>query len=491
MGMFLSKAKNTQTEEPAQKKPKKLERKSSSILGIEEKNVELDYKKVKEIGRGRFATTYLCKEKSTGKKFACKSVVKRFLVTESEKQNLKREVKIMEYLKGQTNVVELFDAYEDTKYVHLVMEYCEGGELYEKMESKGRFTEKIAAEIISSIMKVVCYLHFMGIMHRDLKPENFLLAKKGLIGAPCCADYTLLKAIDFGLSAYIDEEKPNQEKVGTAFYVAPEVLRRQSYGKEVDIWSAGVILYMLLTGAPPFYGDKESEIFDAVQKAEPDMDSYPWPLISENAKKLVKSMLSVDPKNRPTATAVLNDQWLKENGVAIENPIGDALLVKMKRFRAMSKFKRLALTVMMESIPREELEELRAMFQNFDADGNKVISSEELKKSFHKLGSDINKEDINMIVNNADTDGDGSISYNEFITAMMNVRREHKEEHLREAFKSFDTDGDGYVSKKELQQALETRKIGDEATINDIISEFDEHDDGQISYAEFCEMIRN
>nr|GEU75532.1 calcium-dependent protein kinase 19-like [Tanacetum cinerariifolium] len=489
MGMFLSKAKqHPQTEEPAQNT--KLERKSS-ILGIKINNLELDYKKVKEIGRGRFATTYLCKEKSSGKKFACKSVVKRFLVTESEKQDLRREVRIMEHLKGQRNVVELFATYEDAKHVHLVMEYCEGGELYEKMESKGRFTEKIAAQIISSIMKVMCYLHFMGIMHRDVKPENFLLAKKGLIGAPCCADYTLLKAIDFGLSAYIDEGKPNQEKVGTAFYVAPEVLRRQSYGKEVDIWSAGVILYMLLTGAPPFYGDKESEIFDAVLKAEPDMVSYPWPLISENAKNLVKSMLSVHPKNRPTAAAVLNDQWLKENGVATENPIEDAFLVKMKHFRAMSKFKRLALTVMMESIPREELEGLRAMFQNFDTDGNKVISRDELKKSFLKLGSDLKQEDIDMIVNNADTDRDGSISYNEFITAMMNARREHKEEHLLEAFKSFDKDGNGLISKDELKLALEKHKMGDEATINDIISEFDANDVGEITYEEFCDMIRN
>ena len=111
----------------------------------------------------------------------------------------------MEHLKGQKNVVELLATYEDDRYVHLVMEYCAGGELYDKMELKGRFCEKVAAQIISSIMKVVCYLHFMGIMHRDLKPENFLLAKKALLGAPCCADYTLLKAIDFGLSAYIDE----------------------------------------------------------------------------------------------------------------------------------------------------------------------------------------------------------------------------------------------------------------------------------------------
>lgn len=112
----------------------------------------------------------------------------------------------MEHLKGQKNVVELKEVYEDSRFVHLIMEYCEGGELYDKMKSKGNYSEKIAAQIISSIMKVVYSLHFMGVMHRDLKPENFLLSKRGVFGfLPCYADYTKLKAIDFGLSAYIVE----------------------------------------------------------------------------------------------------------------------------------------------------------------------------------------------------------------------------------------------------------------------------------------------
>lgn len=190
-----------------QQKPS-LNRKISSILGEPIKDVRDHFTlSSKQLGSGKSAVIYICKEKLTGKKYACKQITKKRLVTEGQKEDLKREVRIMEHLKGQDNVVELKGTYEDNTYVHLVMEYCEGGELYKKIESKGRcgrFSEKVAAQILSSIMKVVYSLHFMGVMHRDLKPENFVLPKKGVLGfLPCLVDYTKLKAIDFGLSAYI------------------------------------------------------------------------------------------------------------------------------------------------------------------------------------------------------------------------------------------------------------------------------------------------
>ncbi|KAI3702984.1 hypothetical protein L6452_28738 [Arctium lappa] len=464
-----------------------------SILGIPQKDIKKTYKMGRELGRGKFAVTSLCIEKSTGKKYACKSIQKVRLVTEGEKQDVKREVKIMKLLRGQRNVVELKEEIEDSRCVHLVMEYCEGGELFEKMKSKGRFCEKIAARILSSIMKVVYSLHYMGVMHRDLKPENFLLAKRRILGfIPCFADYTLLKAIDFGLSTFIDEGKPNQEKVGTAFYVAPEVLRRQGYGKQVDIWSAGVILYMLLTGVPPFYGEKEREIFDAILNADLDMENRPWPSISKNAKELVKKMLSVDPMNRPSAADVLKHEWLEENGVAVYNPRESVLLTQMKCFRGMNKFKKLAREVIADIVPPEELEELRAMFWN-DGDENKVISREELATSLGMHGSNLRPDEVEQIVEAADFNGDGFINYKEFITVMMNYETLHKEEHLIKAFKHFDKDESGFISKEELRLALEKHMTGDELTqtIEDIFSEVDKNGDGKISQKEFYEMIRS
>ncbi|KAK1418037.1 hypothetical protein QVD17_27174 [Tagetes erecta] len=476
---------------------RRLTRKSSIILDEEIKDVNNDFTlSKKQLGSGKSAVIYICREKSTGKKYACKQIAKKRIVTEGQKEDLKREVRIMKYLQGQENVVELKGTYEDNTNVNIVMEYCEGGELYKKIESKGRcgrFTEKLAAQIISSIMKVVYSLHFMGVMHRDLKPENFVLPKKGTVLGflPCLVDYTKLKAIDFGLSAFDELGNPNCEKVGTAFYVAPEVLRRQPYGKEVDIWSAGVILYMLLTGVPPFYGDTDNQIFEEVLKAKPDMESYPWPLISPNAKKLVKDMLSVDPNKRPTAAAVLNDLWLKDNGVSTENPIDKMFLDTMKHFRAMNKFKKLALKKMTEYLGPVESEELRAMFRNFDTNEQEAISREELEKWLVRIDPKLRPEDAKQIAKEADTNGDGYIDYNESLTAMMNFRKKHKQEDLRKAFEHFKKGSDDWITIEELKLALLEEYELDHATIEDIISEVDKNDDGKIDYKEFCAMIRS
>ncbi|KAJ9551292.1 hypothetical protein OSB04_015337 [Centaurea solstitialis] len=422
-----------------------------SILGMEPSNIEKKYKMGRELGRGKFAITFLCIEKLNKKKYACKSIQKARLVTEGDKEDVKREVKIMNLLSGQRNVVELIEVFEDKRCVHLVMEYCEGGELFDKMKLKGRFREKIAAQILSSIMKVVYSLHYMGVMHRDLKPENFLLPKRKILGIlPCFADYTLLKAIDFGLSTFIEKGKPNQEKVGTAFYVAPEVLRRQAYGKEVDIWSA----------------EKERDIFEKIRNAESvlDMKSHPWPSISKNAKELVKKMLSVNPMDRPSAAGVLKDPWLRDNGVAEDNPHVSVLLPKMKRFRGMNKFKKLAL--------------------EDGTDEDKVLSREKLATWLGKHGSDIPPDEVNQIVEAADANGDGFISYKEFITVMMNYETLHKEEHLVKAFKHFDKDDSGSISKEELRLALEQHLTGDELTqtIENIFAEVDRNNVSSPSY---------
>ncbi|XP_076935134.1 calcium-dependent protein kinase 33-like [Bidens hawaiensis] len=298
------------------------------------------------------------------------------------------------------------------------------------MKSKGRYSEKVAAQILCSIMKVVYCLHFMGIMHRDLKPENFMLAKKA--ASPCFLDYSMLKAIDFGLSAFIDEGKRKKEKVGTAFYVAPEVLlKREAYGEKIDIWSAGVILYMLLTGVPPFNGENDRAIFSTVVEATPDIERCPWPLISKNAKSLVKAMLSLEPEKRPTAYAVLNDQWLKDNGVATENEIK----YELEKMR------------LKEIKPLEEINGLRALFKSFDPNEKQGISCKNLEETFVRNGA---PKDAKLIVKAVDTDGNGYIDFNEFITAMGNFRR-YESQDLIKSFRHFDKDAKGFLEKGEVQ----------------------------------------
>ncbi|XXG81127.1 hypothetical protein AAC387_Pa09g1831 [Persea americana] len=453
-----------------------------TILGKPYQDVKSFYTLGKELGRGQFGVTYLCTENTTGLQYACKSISKRKLVTKNDKEDIKREIQIMQHLTGQNNIVEFKGAYEDKQTVHLVMELCAGGELFDRIIAKGHYSERAAATICRAIVNVVHICHFMGVMHRDLKPENFLLSNKDARAT--------LKATDFGLSVFIEEGKVYKDIVGSAYYVAPEVLRRR-YGKEIDIWSAGVILYILLSGVPPFWAETEKGIFDAIMQGDIDFESDPWPSISNSAKDLVREMLTQDPKKRITSAQVLDHPWIREDGEASDRPIDSAVLSRMKQFRAMNKLKKLALKVIAENLSEEEIKGLKAMFTNMDTDKSGTITYEELKSGLARLGSKLSEAEVKQLMDAADVDGNGTIDYIEFITATMHRHKLERDEHLYKAFQYFDKDGSGFITRDELESAMKEYGMGDEDSIREVISEVDTDNDGRINYEEFCAMMRS
>ncbi|KAL9818380.1 putative calcium-dependent protein kinase 15 CAMK-CDPK family [Arabidopsis thaliana] len=435
----------------------------------------------KELGRGQFGITYTCKENSTGNTYACKSILKRKLTRKQDIDDVKREIQIMQYLSGQENIVEIKGAYEDRQSIHLVMELCGGSELFDRIIAQGHYSEKAAAGVIRSVLNVVQICHFMGVIHRDLKPENFLLASTD--------ENAMLKATDFGLSVFIEEGKVYRDIVGSAYYVAPEVLRR-SYGKEIDIWSAGIILYILLCGVPPFWSETEKGIFNEIIKGEIDFDSQPWPSISESAKDLVRKLLTKDPKQRISAAQALEHPWIR-GGEAPDKPIDSAVLSRMKQFRAMNKLKKLALKVIAESLSEEEIKGLKTMFANMDTDKSGTITYEELKNGLAKLGSKLTEAEVKQLMEAADVDGNGTIDYIEFISATMHRYRFDRDEHVFKAFQYFDKDNSGFITMDELESAMKEYGMGDEASIKEVIAEVDTDNDGRINYEEFCAMMRS
>lgn len=473
--------------EVAQKRPAPVssgvaQKMDNTILGKPFEEIKQHYTLGKELGRGQFGITYLCTEKSTGQTYACKSILKRKLLSKGDRDDMKREIQIMQHLSGQPNIVEFRGAYEDRYSVHVVMELCAGGELFDRILAKGHYTERAAASICRAIVNVVHICHFMGVMHRDLKPENFLLASKD--------EGAMLKATDFGLSVFIEEGKVYRDIVGSAYYVAPEVLHRR-YGKEIDIWSAGVILYILLSGVPPFWAETEKGIFNAILQGEIDFISDPWPSISDGAKDLIRKMLTQDPKKRVTSAQVLEHPWLKEGGEASDKPIDSAVLSRMKQFRAMNEMKKLALKVIATNFSEEDIKGLKAMFTNMDTDNSGTITFEELKSGLARLGSRLTETEVKQLMEAADVDGNGSIDYIEFISATMHRHKLERDDHLHKAFQYFDKDGSGYITKDELEAAMKEHAIGDEANIKEIIAEVDKDNDGRIDYDEFCTMMRS
>lgn len=277
--------------------------------------------------------------------------------------------------------------------------------------------------------------------------------------------------------------------VGSPYYVAPEVLRK-NYGQECDVWSAGVIIYILLSGVPPFWDETEQGIFEQVLKGELDFISDPWPSISESAKDLVRRMLIRDPKKRMTAHEVLCHPWVQVGGVAPDKPLDSAVLSRLKQFSAMNKLKKIAIRVIAENLSEEEIAGLKEMFKMIDTDNSGQITLEELKNGLERVGSVLKDSEINWLMQAADVDNSGTIDYGEFIAAMLHLNKVQKEDHLFAAFNYFDKDGSGYITKDELQQACNQFGLQDDH-LDDIIREADRDNDGRIDYSEFVAMMQD
>lgn len=436
----------------------------------------------KELGRGEFGITYLCTNKESQEVLACKSISKRKLRSAVDIEDVRREVVIMHQLPPHPHVVTLKGVYEDDNAVHLVMELCEGGELFDRIVARGHYNERAAASVIRTIMEVVQACHNNGVIHRDLKPENFLFANK--------REDSPLKAIDFGLSVSFKPGEKFSEIVGSPYYMAPEVLRR-NYGPEVDVWSTGVILYILLCGVPPFWAETEPGVAQAILRGIIDFKREPWPKVSEKAKSLIRQMLEPDPKRRLTAQQVLDHPWLQNAKHAPDVSLGETVRSRLKQFSAMNKLKKKALRVIAELLSGEEVDKIKTIFDMMDTNKNGSLTFEEFKTGLHKLGSQLTENEIQQLMEVAGVNKNGTLDYGKFASLTVQLQRMDNDEHLHKAFSHFDKDGNGFIDFEELKQALSDDLGPDDAgLIHDIMSEVDADKDGQISYEDFASMMQ-
>ncbi|KAK3028691.1 hypothetical protein RJ639_038070 [Escallonia herrerae] len=450
------------------------------VLPYKTEALQTLYKIGKKLGQGQFGTTHLCIDKKSGAHYACKSIPKKKLICKEDYEDVWREIQIMHHLSEHPNVVLIKGTYEDPLYVHIVMELCAGGELFDRIVQKGHYSEREAAKLIKTIVGVVEACHSLGVMHRDLKPENFLFSTTHEDAA--------LKATDFGLSVFYKPGETFCDVVGSPYYVAPEVLRKH-YGPESDVWSAGVILYILLSGVPPFWAETEMGIFRQILQAKLDFESEPWPAISDSAKDLIRKMLDRNPKKRPAAYEVLCHPWIIDDRIAPDKPLDSAVLSRLKQFSAMNKLKKMALRVIAERLSEEEIGGLKELFRMIDTDESGTISFDELKEGLRRVGSELMESEIKDLMDAADIDNSGTIDYGEFLAATVHLNKLEREENLVSAFSFFDKDGSGYITIDELQQACKEFGLG-EVHLDEMIKEIDQDNDGQIDYGEFAAMMR-
>jgi len=436
----------------------------------------------KKLGQGSYGSVSKGVNKMTKQIRAVKTIAKARL---KNIESFKQEVSIMKSL-DHPNIIRLFETFEDHRNVYLVMELCTGGELFDRVLELGHLTEVQAAIIMQQILRAVFYLHENKIVHRDLKPENFLFLDKLPV------EKAILKIIDFGLSTRFEDGQMLSMKAGTPYYVAPQVLQGR-YDKACDLWSCGVIMYILLCGYPPFHGETDADVLTKVRLGNFTFNNADWKNISEDAKDLVRKLLKMNPKERYTADQALNHLWVKNKAPRAQNvPLESTQLENLRNFKVNNRLKKAALQVIAQQLPDSEIENLKKIFMSIDKNGDGQLTVQEMVEGLHKSGMQTIPEELAELMKGVDADGSGVIDYTEFIAATLDKRKYIQEDRLWAAFRVFDTDGSGKITKQELQQVLAGGKLDDMAkkNIDEIMKECDTDGDGEIDFEEFVAMMR-
>ena len=437
-----------------------------------------------KIGQGSYGSVTRGTNKSTGAVRAIKTISK------SQVKNIERfrqEISIMKQL-DHPNIIRLFETFEDHRNIYLVMELASGGELFDRIIELGHLTEHQAAIIMQQILRAIQYMHQSKVMHRDLKPENFLFGTKESI------EKSPLKIIDFGLSCRFEPGQLMSTKAGTPYYVAPQVLAGK-YDESCDVWSCGVIMFILLCGYPPFYGDTDAEVLRKVREGVFTFNPADWRNVSEDAKDLIRKMLQFNPKDRYTAEQAMNHVWVKKTAPkATDAPLEQAHVDNLKNFRAQNKLKKAALHIIAQQMPDSEVANLKNMFMSIDKNGDGSLTIAEMMEGIQKSGIDIQSLglDLKEVLSNIDSNNSGVIDYTEFIAATLEKKKYMREDRLWSAFRVFDVDGNGTISKAELHKILNGGVLGDMdmgKNIDDLIRECDLDGDGEISFEEFFKMM--
>mmetsp|Transcript_113380 Transcript_113380/g.360446 ORF Transcript_113380/g.360446 Transcript_113380/m.360446 type:complete len:670 (+) Transcript_113380:68-2077(+) len=443
------------------------------------------------LGSGNSGTVRVATNRRTSERRAIKTIHK---LRVDDLQKFQVEIEIMKVM-DHPNVIKLYEHFQDTKNFYLVMELCSGGDLFDHIISTRDFSETHAAHILKMVLKGVNYIHHRQVAHRDIKPENFLLCSSEPIAK------NTLKIIDFGLSHRCAPGQVLTTRLGTPTYVAPEVLAG-AYGQPADMWSCGVVLFVLLCGRPPFDGDTDQKVFKAIRSGSFSFDAVGWQRVSEEAKQFIRRLLCAAPSERIGASEALGNHWLTSTlGIAesaVKKPtLGIELLDRLRKYKTQHLLKKATLQIIAwRFLDHERIQTLEDAFRQLDVNGDGVLSVSEIRAGLEQAGVQDMPRDLQQIVDSVDTEGNGTINYTAFLAATMERRSTLLEDVLQAAFNVFDKDGDGKISAEELREVLDPRTTGKLCSqaehaerIAEIIRQADKNGDGQIDFQEFAYMM--
>jgi calcium-dependent protein kinase len=447
--------------------------KSPSIVNPKKQSTEDKYSVLKVLGEGASCKVVSVQNKSSGQRLAMK------ILDKAESYNkilFENETFILKTLKHE-NVLEFVESYEDKKTYHLLTVLCQGGELFDRVKN-GSFSEKVASRLAREMLQALEYCHRHSIVHRDLKPENFVFETS--------REDSNMKLIDFGCAKLALDDEVVSDVAGSPYYCAPEVLsdntvRTGAVWKAADMWSVGVIIFLLVCGYPPFNGESQERIFKKIKKGKyrfPQASELGGVDLSPSVKLLITGLLQMKPSDRLTAAQALNDPWVRGE-TASDTPLPSVVVEALGAFRSKCRLKKAVGRVLGHKMTEDDKLSLQEVFKQFDTNGDGQLGPEEIARLMKHIGK--NESDAASMLANLDDDGDGGVSLNEFASAAA-LAKLKSENEIKASFDLFDLDRDGFVTHKEIEKICEflTPEAADL-----LIKEVDRNSDGKINFSEW------
>ena len=490
------------------------------------------YEELEEIGSGMYGVVKKVRLISNPEVTRAMKIIPEENVVQGEGASLIDEIEILKNL-DHINIMKMYESFVDNNNYYIVSELCDQGHLLSKMEKLGKMDQIVVKYLMDQIFNAVAYLHSKNILHGDIKLENVLLNKTTKRGGRRFTNINLdfneneeltedinknfgkrqtskksvnyikdmmnyeVKLIDFGCSKYFVKRKKKKKLrgiIGTSIYCSPEVVDNL-YDERSDEWSCGVLMYILLSGVPPFYGDTEEEIFEKIKKCKYDFTPPPFKKVSKNCKDLIRRLLEPKKQYRIKAIEALRHPFFTEsfdpNSAMTEDKDLNVLKNFINPIKYQSKFhEAIAVFLCVNFITTEEENTLKTVFRYLDKDGKGIISLEMMKKSLEEIGIEISDEELQKVFDQIDENGSSFIEYQEFIRNTCDIKKLMSEQNLKNVFNTISSNNNT-MTGQDIKNFIFHDAIVREETLKEYFDSFGMKFEDSIVFDDFYNMIRN
>ena len=465
------------------------------IINENKRTLKDEYNILGPLGEGGYGEVYLVSHKKMKLKRAMKVIP---VNSKNEEEKTDEEIELLKNL-DHPNIVKLFEYFCDSEKYYLITEYCKGGDLFDLIKAKKVFSESSAAYIMYQIFRALIYCHYTHhLIHRDIKPENIVVYRQNSAGE----DLYDVKLIDFGISKIFNKsEKTNDNKVkGSLNYIAPEVIKH-SYDEKCDIWSCGVILYILVIGKYPFNGKDKDDILNRIEHGSYSFPNEFTKEASPEIQSLIHQCLNVNPSERISAKEALNHPFFnsyqtKEYFIHVTESFLNKTINNIKKYEINNNLQELTFTYIVHNYPdQDEINLINRVFSKFNTKNDGKMNEEELKKGLLKYlykgkkSKDVAEKEANAIFHKLDKNGNGYIECEEFVRAGIDKKLLKNKDVLEFTFNFLDKDRNGEISVEELKEVFGVVDEKDEKALVDLLKSIDTDLNGQISFDEYYNMM--